>query len=138
TRHREFVVDVNHSFLGRHRFPGDPYKFSESPWRVERGAPLLGEHQREIAGEYSCPSPWLTKLAARAPLSASGKLPIQGARVISFPTGIVGPALGSLLAEHGAEVISVEAGRTMRSPQRGQRFQIASDLESHRSKKRVA
>ncbi len=94
TRHREFVVDVNQAYLGRHRFPGDPYKFSESPWRVERGAPLLGEHQREIAGE--------------------------------------------LLAEHGAEVISVEAGRTMRSPQRGQRFQIASDLESHRGKKRVA
>src|SRR5207244_12862629 len=62
----------------------------------------------------------------------------DGVRVVSFPTGIVGPALGSLLAEHGAEVISVEAGRTMRSPQRGQRFQIASDLESHRGKKRVA
>ena len=43
-----------------------------------------------------------------------------------------------MLAEHGAEVITVEAGRTLRSPSRGQRFQIATDLESHRNKKRVA
>ena len=64
--------------------------------------------------------------------------PLAGVRVISFPTGIVGPALGSLLAEHGAEVISIEAGRSTRSPQRGQKFQIASDLESNRDRKRIA
>jgi len=138
TRHREFLVEVNHSYLGRHRFPGDPYKFSESPWRVERGAPLLGERQQEIAGEFTHPSQWLAKVVGRPLSRATSVLPFDGVRVVSFPTGIVGPALGSLLAEHGAEVISVEAGRTMRSPQRGQRFQIASDLESHRGKKRVA
>jgi len=59
-------------------------------------------------------------------------------RVISFPTGIVGPALAALLAEHGAEVIAIEASRGLRSPQRGQRFQAASDLEANRNKKRVA
>ena len=138
TQHRQYVVEVDHDYLGRHRFPGDPYKFSESPWRVERGAPLLAEHQNQISGALSSFSPWLTELSARAPLGASNGLPFAGVRVVSFPTGIVGPALGSLLAEHGADVITVEAGRTVRSPQRGQRFQIASDLESHRNKKRVA
>src|SRR6185503_3927350 len=64
--------------------------------------------------------------------------PFAGARVISFPTGIVGPALASFLADHGAEVISIEAGRALRSPQRGQRWQVASDLESNHGKKRIA
>ncbi len=138
TKHRKYVVEIGHAYLGRHRFPGDPYKFSESPSRIERGAPLLGEHQAQVGEAFSRPSAWMTELASRAVPSLSSRLPFEGVRVLSFPTGIVGPALGSLLAEHGAQVISIEAGRTMRSPQRGQKFQIASDLESHRNKKRVA
>ena len=66
-----------------------------------------------------------------APQSKTGKPPFEGIRLISFPTGIVGPALASLMADHGAEVIAIEAGRTLRSPQRGQRWQVASDLESN-------
>jgi crotonobetainyl-CoA:carnitine CoA-transferase CaiB-like acyl-CoA transferase len=138
TQQRKFIAEVDHSYFGRHQFPGDPYKFSESSWRIERGAPRLGEHQNEVTQGLSRPSVWLTQGSGQAPLSAIGRSPFAGIRVLSFPTGIVGPALGSLLAEHGAEVISIEAGRTVRSPQRGQRFQIASDLESHRNKRRIA
>jgi crotonobetainyl-CoA:carnitine CoA-transferase CaiB-like acyl-CoA transferase len=138
TKHREYVQEINHPYLGRHRFPGDPYKLSESPYRIERGAPLLGEHQAQIGQELARASQWTSEISSRFHRLPSGRLPFEGVRVLSFPTGIVGPALGSLLAEHGAEVISIEAGRTLRSPQRGQRFQIASDLESHRNKKRVA
>ena len=137
TKHRQYVVETDGSYLGRHPFPGDPYKFSESPWRIERGAPLLGEHQQLITNSFAKSSPWLERLRGSSG-NAADSLPFAGIRVLSFPTGIVGPALGSLLAEHGAEVITVEAGRTVRSPQRGQRFQIASDLESHRNKKRIA
>jgi crotonobetainyl-CoA:carnitine CoA-transferase CaiB-like acyl-CoA transferase len=137
TKHREYVAEVDHSFLGRHRFPGSPYKFSETPWRIGRGAPLLGEHQRETVREFSLPSPWSAEITGRAP-QATSSLSFSGVRVVSFPTGIVGPALGGLLAEHGAEVITIEAGGAMRSPQRGQRFQIAADLESNRNKKRIA
>jgi crotonobetainyl-CoA:carnitine CoA-transferase CaiB-like acyl-CoA transferase len=136
TKHRGYVVEVDHAYLGRHRFPGDPYKFSASPARVEHGAPLLGEHQPLITSKWSRPSQWLEQ--ARSIAGITNPFPFAGIRLLSFPTGIVGPALGSLLAEHGAEVITVEAGRTLRSPQRGQRFQIATDLESHRNKKRVA
>jgi crotonobetainyl-CoA:carnitine CoA-transferase CaiB-like acyl-CoA transferase len=136
TKHRQYLVEVDHPYLGRHRFPGDPYKFSESPWRIERGAPLLGEHQQAVANEWRHPSP--SSEQARGSSSVTNALPFAGIRVLSFPTGIVGPALSSLLAEHGAEVITVEAGRTVRSPQRGQGFQIATDLESHRNKRRVA
>ena len=134
TRHRDYVAEINHAHLGRHRFPGDPYKFSESPWHIGRGAPLVGEHQSMIASDWSRPSPALASL--KSPESSSRAF--AGIRVISFPTGVVGPALGCLLAEHGAEVISIEAGRAIRSPQRGQQFQIASDLESNRGRKRIA
>jgi crotonobetainyl-CoA:carnitine CoA-transferase CaiB-like acyl-CoA transferase len=134
TQHRNFVQEVGHSRLGSYRFPGDPYKFSDSPIRIARGAPLLGEHQPQIAQEFSQPSSWST--ASAAPTAGGGSF--AGIRVISFPTGIVGPALAGLLAEHGAEVISIEAGRAVRSPQRGQRFQVASDLEANRSRKRIA
>lgn len=134
TRHRDYVVEVDDSRLGRHRFPGDPYKLSESPWRVSRGAPRLGEHQSLIGRDWSVPS---SDLASLNP-SPTDSPAFPGVRVIIFPTGIVGPALGSLLAEHGAEVISIEAGGAIRSPQRGQRFQVASDLESNRGRKRIA
>jgi crotonobetainyl-CoA:carnitine CoA-transferase CaiB-like acyl-CoA transferase len=136
TKHRQYLVEVDHAYFGRHRFPGDPYKFSASPVQVECGAPLLGEHQQSVTSEWLHPSRWSEQ--ARSSAGSTNSFSFAGVRVLSFPTGIVGPALGSLLAEHGAEVITVEAGRTLRSPQRGQRFQIATDLESHRNKKRVA
>lgn len=135
TQHRRYLTEVDHTHLGRHRFPGDPYQFAESPCRIERGAPLLGEHQGMIAEDFSRPSAWLAELG-KGPRHPNA-LPFAGVRVISFPTGIVGPALAGLLAEHGAEVISIEASRGLRSPQHGQRFQAASDLEANRNKKRV-
>jgi len=137
TKHRNFVTEVEHPKIGRHSFPGDPYRFSLTPWRVERGAPLLAEHQKQIGREFSMPSAWLKETAA-APVARNQRKPFEGIRIISFPTGIVGPALAGLLAEHGAEVISIEAGRVARSPQRGQRFQTASDLEANRNRKRIA
>ena len=138
TQHRNYLTTVDHADLGRHDFPGDPYKFSESPWQIERGAPLLGEHQAEIGRELAMPSLWLTQHTGSDGLPAGSKNLFEGIRVISFPTGIVGPAIGGLLAEHGAEVISIEAGRPAGGRQLVQKFQIAADLESNRYRKRIA
>jgi crotonobetainyl-CoA:carnitine CoA-transferase CaiB-like acyl-CoA transferase len=138
TMQRNYVTTVEHTHLGPHRFPGDPYRFSASAWRVRRGAPLLGEHQEQIGGELRHTSSWLSDCTIAAPLATPARNLFEGIRVISFPTGVVGPALGSLLAEHGAEVISIEAGRVPRSPQRGQTYQIAADLEANRNRKRIA
>ena len=49
---RDMVVEVEHSRIGRTRALGSPVKFSATPTRIERGAPLLGEHTREILAEY--------------------------------------------------------------------------------------
>ena len=138
TQQRSYVTAVEHAHLGHHGFPGEPYRFSEGPWRVKRGAPLLGEHQQQIGRELAQPSSCLAECKNGPEPAAPVKKLFEGIRVISFPTGIVGPALGSLLAEHGAEVISIEAGRGARTPQLGQKFQIAADLESNRDRKRMA
>jgi formyl-CoA transferase len=48
---RHMVVEVDHPSLGRLRMPGPPVKMSETPPRVSRRAPLLGEHTREVLRE---------------------------------------------------------------------------------------
>lgn len=45
---RDFFVEVDHPKIGRVKFPTAPYRFSKTPWRLERRAPLLGEHNDEV------------------------------------------------------------------------------------------
>lgn len=45
---RDFFEENEHPVMGRVKFPTTPYRFSESPWRLERSAPLLGQHNEEI------------------------------------------------------------------------------------------
>jgi benzylsuccinate CoA-transferase BbsE subunit len=46
---RGFFVDVPHAASGRDiRMPGAPYVLSRTPWRVQRPAPRLGEHDQEV------------------------------------------------------------------------------------------
>ena len=50
-RHREMVVETEHSLLGKVKTTGVPPKFSEQPGKVQGPAPLHGEHTREILSE---------------------------------------------------------------------------------------
>jgi CoA:oxalate CoA-transferase len=50
-RHRNFFVDHDHPAAGQTRMPGAPCGFSRTPWRIKRGAPRLGEHNRKIMVE---------------------------------------------------------------------------------------
>jgi crotonobetainyl-CoA:carnitine CoA-transferase CaiB-like acyl-CoA transferase len=45
---REMVVDTSHTTLGTVRTLGLPVKFSKTPGRVSGGAPIYGEHSREV------------------------------------------------------------------------------------------
>jgi len=49
---RDMVVDVEHSRVGTVKTIGLPVKFSATPGRVNHGAPVYGEHTREVLGEY--------------------------------------------------------------------------------------
>ena len=45
---REMVVEVPHSREGAIKTLGLPVKFSQTPGRVNQGAPIFGEHSREV------------------------------------------------------------------------------------------
>jgi len=45
---RGFLVDIDHPVAGKLKYPSGPYHFSKTPWRVERPAPLIGQHNAEV------------------------------------------------------------------------------------------
>jgi CoA:oxalate CoA-transferase len=47
-RHRGFFAEIDHPVAGRLEYPTAAYQLSETPWRVRRPAPLLGEHNEEV------------------------------------------------------------------------------------------
>jgi crotonobetainyl-CoA:carnitine CoA-transferase CaiB-like acyl-CoA transferase len=47
-RARGFFQEIDHPVAGRLHYPGAPFRMSQTPWRVVRPAPLLGEHNEEI------------------------------------------------------------------------------------------
>jgi crotonobetainyl-CoA:carnitine CoA-transferase CaiB-like acyl-CoA transferase len=50
-KHNGTFVEYEHPTEGHVKTPGFPYRFSRSPARIVRGAPLAGEHTREIMAE---------------------------------------------------------------------------------------
>jgi crotonobetainyl-CoA:carnitine CoA-transferase CaiB-like acyl-CoA transferase len=52
TRARAMVVETEHSALGAVETIGLPVKFSATPGGIARGAPVYGEHTREVLREH--------------------------------------------------------------------------------------
>lgn len=50
-KHNGTFVEYDHSTEGRVKTPGFPIRFSKTPSKVARGAPLVGEHSRELLRE---------------------------------------------------------------------------------------
>jgi crotonobetainyl-CoA:carnitine CoA-transferase CaiB-like acyl-CoA transferase len=48
---RHYFVDCVHPVAGKVRIPGAPMCFSRTPWRLQRPAPRLGEHNAEVLGQ---------------------------------------------------------------------------------------
>lgn len=49
--HNGTFVEYDHPTEGRVKTPGFPYRFSRTPARVVRGAPLVGEHTSEVLAD---------------------------------------------------------------------------------------
>ena len=45
---RGFFVDIEHPETGKVKYPGVPYRFSETSCGAEQPAPLLGQHNEEV------------------------------------------------------------------------------------------
>ena len=51
-KHRGYFVELMHHLSDEPMIaPGAPYKLSETPWRIQRSAPRLGEHNAEVFAE---------------------------------------------------------------------------------------
>jgi crotonobetainyl-CoA:carnitine CoA-transferase CaiB-like acyl-CoA transferase len=50
-KHNGTFVEYDHPTEGRVKTPGFPIRFSKTPSTIDRGAPLVGEHTREILAE---------------------------------------------------------------------------------------
>lgn len=77
---REMEVEVTHPVAGRVRAIGMPVKYSATPGRIERSAPLLGEHTAEILTSLGLEGAQVQALEAEgvvgaAPAVATGREP---------------------------------------------------------------
>jgi len=104
---REFWQEVEHPEAGAHRTLGAPYRLSETPWQLERPAPLLGEHDDEVEAD------WRPRTHDREPPVATDSshsvLPMHGVRVLDHGHVWAGPLLAKIFADLGAEVLKVRA-----------------------------
>ena len=103
---RDYFVEIDHPEAGRLRLPGPPYRLSETPWRLTRPAPRVGEHGQSNAD-------WRPRDATAPPgsLDRDGVAPdaLAGLRIVEFGAGMAVPWIGRFLAWCGAEVIKVES-----------------------------
>jgi crotonobetainyl-CoA:carnitine CoA-transferase CaiB-like acyl-CoA transferase len=68
---RDMVVDLPHSKLGTVKSIGLPVKFSKTPGRVVSGAPVYGQHTREVLAEYGYDYGEIDKLIAKGAVVAA-------------------------------------------------------------------
>ena len=52
TLHREMVIETEHSKLGKIKTIGVPVKLSKTPASIRKGAPLFGEHNKEVLSDW--------------------------------------------------------------------------------------
>jgi crotonobetainyl-CoA:carnitine CoA-transferase CaiB-like acyl-CoA transferase len=45
---RDFVGEIEHPVIGKHRYLKSPYNLSETPCKIVRDAPLLGQHNEDV------------------------------------------------------------------------------------------
>jgi crotonobetainyl-CoA:carnitine CoA-transferase CaiB-like acyl-CoA transferase len=69
---RNMVVDLVHPEAGPTRALGSPLHFSATPTRVDRPAPLLGEHTREVLRECGYSQAEVDAFIADAVVAAPG------------------------------------------------------------------
>lgn len=111
---RRFFVEVEHREAGSLRQPGPPYKFTKTPCRIRRPAPLLGEHDGNAFDMASKAS------AKHADATAGeGATGFERIRVLDLGWVWAGAVAGHVFADMGAEVIKVETRKRLDPARQG-------------------
>ncbi len=63
-KHNGTFVEYDHPTEGHVKTPGFPIRFSKTPSVVERGAPLTGQHSREVLAEAGYDEATIDRLLA--------------------------------------------------------------------------
>jgi crotonobetainyl-CoA:carnitine CoA-transferase CaiB-like acyl-CoA transferase len=71
TKAREMLVEVEHSTLGPVKTLGLPVKFSATPGKVRTGAPLYGEHTREVLAEHGFSAEEIARFEGEGAIAAN-------------------------------------------------------------------
>jgi crotonobetainyl-CoA:carnitine CoA-transferase CaiB-like acyl-CoA transferase len=113
---RKFWVDIEHPELGANiTYPGAFTLSSEAPPRVSRRAPLIGEHNKEIFEELRISDHGKDIANKKPSFSVLEKThlrkPLEGVKVVDFTWVVAGPLMTKVLADYGAEVVTIE-GKT--------------------------
>ena len=117
-RHRGFFQEIDHPETGPLAYPGYSalLRRPDEPMPPRRRAPLLGEHTEEVLAE-AAPAP--REAPTVPPAGATGRLPLEGVRILDFTVVLAGPYSTMHLAEWGAEVIRVETLQHFANATRG-------------------
>ncbi|MCB5202588.1 CoA transferase [Neorhizobium sp. T786] len=62
--HNDTFIEYDHPTEGHIKTPGFPIRFSKTPSRVDRGAPVTGQHTREVLAEAGFAADRIEKLLA--------------------------------------------------------------------------
>jgi len=74
-KHNGTFIEYEHPTEGLVKTPGFPYRLSETPARIDRGAPLTGEHTREILAELGVDGVRIDELLGAGVLAAESVTP---------------------------------------------------------------
>ena len=71
-KHNGTFVEYDHPTEGHVKTPGFPIRFSKTPSTVERGAPVVGQHSRDVLREAGFDDAAIEKLLAKGAVAENG------------------------------------------------------------------
>jgi crotonobetainyl-CoA:carnitine CoA-transferase CaiB-like acyl-CoA transferase len=75
--HNGTFIEYEHPTEGHVKTPGFPYRFSQTPPQLYRGAPLVGEHTREVLAEVGLDDDRIDALLASGAARSTDPVPAE-------------------------------------------------------------